>query len=217
MPIDDPLRPLSQIYEPDERRANLVGTMAEEYADLASMKLHDGVPLDVRQLFETAKNVSLYSWFVFRFHPVAESVGFAALELALNLRRSGASNLAPDHRSPGLSILLKDAYRESVLRDAGFPSREGYVYQAALQRKIVEAVLAGAENGEIAQPTEDELTAAQADFRLAEYLIALWPSVRNALAHGSPMLVPRSRSTLRLISEAINQLFVNVGSEDAGY
>lgn len=217
MPIDDPLKPLTKVYEPDERRANLVGTLTEEHADLASMTLHDGVPSDVHQLFETAKNVSLYSWFVFRFHPVAESVGFAALELALNLRRAGVSRLAPDHRSPGLSSLLQDAFRDGVLREIDFPSREAYVYQVALQRKIIEAVLARPEGGEIAPPTEDELTAVQADFRLAEYLTTLWPSVRNALAHGSPMLVPRSRTTLRMISEAINQLFVNVGSEDARY
>ena len=95
MSIDDPLKPLAEICHPDERRANIVGTLPAEYMDLASMRLNDGIPEIAAQLFETAKNVSLYSWFVYRFHPVAESVAFSALELALNLRKTAYALTAP--------------------------------------------------------------------------------------------------------------------------
>jgi len=89
MTIDDPLKSLVEVMHPDPRRSNIVGTLQDEHDDLASIRLNDGVPLVVAQLFETAKNVSLYSWFVYRFHPVSELVAFSALELALNLRKAG--------------------------------------------------------------------------------------------------------------------------------
>src|SRR5437016_6608279 len=123
MIVDDPLKPLAEIYNPDPRRANIVGTLAAEHADLASIRLNDSVPDIAAQLFETAKNVSLYSWFVYRFHPVAESVAFAALELALNLRKSGLTLLPPDFRSLGLSKLLREAIDTGLLSETGFPSR----------------------------------------------------------------------------------------------
>ena len=94
MSIDDPLKALEEILKPDPRRPHLVGTLAEEHADLATISLNDAVPVIVAQLFETAKNVSLYSWFVYRFHPVSESVAFSALELALNLRKTGLTRMA---------------------------------------------------------------------------------------------------------------------------
>lgn len=51
---------------------------------MSELTLHSGVPVAVLQTFETAKNVSLYSWFVYRFHRVAELVVYSALEFALS-------------------------------------------------------------------------------------------------------------------------------------
>jgi hypothetical protein len=205
--IDDPLKPLAEVLLPDGRRANLVGTLAEEHADLDSIQLHAGVPLDVRQLFETAKNVSLYSWFVFRFHPVAESSALACLELALNLRATGLERLPDAFRSPSLSTLLKAAIESGVIGEDRFPSREAYLRQAAHMRKLAQLVLSGSDNAEMADPTEDELKQADAEVSMTNHLRSLFPTIRNAMAHGSPRLTPMSRSTLRLVSEAINQLF----------
>ncbi len=41
---------------------------------LLELQITDRAPANVRQLFETAKNVALYTWFVFRFHQVNELV-----------------------------------------------------------------------------------------------------------------------------------------------
>jgi hypothetical protein len=100
--IEDPMKALSEIYKPDVRQANLVGDLSDIHAVLSQMVLHEEVPPNVRQLFETAKNVSLYSWFVYRFHQVAELVAFSALELALKERAGRAEFTPHTARIPGL-------------------------------------------------------------------------------------------------------------------
>lgn len=57
MDIDDPLKPLADVYRADARRSAFVGRLANELEELASISLHAGVPDDVRQ---DSKNVSLY-------------------------------------------------------------------------------------------------------------------------------------------------------------
>jgi hypothetical protein len=47
MDVDDPLKPLAEIHSADVRRANLVGTLVQGHADLTSIELHAGMPLDV--------------------------------------------------------------------------------------------------------------------------------------------------------------------------
>ena len=54
MSIDDPLKPLAEIFHPDARRPNLIGTLHDEHADLASIRLNHGAPEIAAQLFETA-------------------------------------------------------------------------------------------------------------------------------------------------------------------
>lgn len=210
MSVEDPLKALSEIGRPDVRRANIVGTLSQEHDDLANIQLNDGVPDIAAQLFETAKNVSLYSWFVYRFHPVAESVAFAALELALNLRKSGLSLLPPDFRSPGLLKLLREAIDNGVLFDTGFSSRPAFAAQAARFAIIAQHVSEGRDGTAIPEQSEQGIALAASQVSLTRHLMELWPQIRNTLAHGSPRLTPNSRQTLRLVAEAINQLFPRV-------
>ncbi|MBK1877970.1 hypothetical protein [Pelagicoccus mobilis] len=46
-------------------------------------KLIDTVPEKVQVQFETAKNLYLYAWFVYRFYPVAERQALSTLEMGL--------------------------------------------------------------------------------------------------------------------------------------
>jgi hypothetical protein len=212
MSIDDPLKPLEEIYQPDPRRPNIVGGLVDEYAELSSIRLHDGVPSIAAQLFETAKNVSLYSWFVYRFHPVAESVAFSALELALNLHKTGLSLLPPDFRSEGLSRLLREAIGNGVIRESEFPSQPAIVTDSA-RMALIARMMAGNRDGVgTPRPAERDMSPASYEVSLTQHLVILWPQVRNTLAHGSPRLTPNSRQTLRLVAETINQLFPQDGS-----
>ncbi|HZT04574.1 MAG TPA: hypothetical protein VFA39_20160 [Steroidobacteraceae bacterium] len=207
MPVEDPLRSLAEVHSPDPRRQFIVGTLADEHAALSTICLHDGVPEPVAQLFETAKNVSLYSWFVYRFHPVSESVGFGALELALNLRKTGLLLLPDDFRSPGLSKLLREAVENGWIRDQEFPSRPAYAQHAAHLAAIAKIIEAGTPSVSLQDVIPGDMDQGLEAISLTKHILELWPKVRNTLAHGSPRLTPNSRRTLRLVAESINQLF----------
>ena len=56
----------------------------ERYAKpIQDIKLHSNVPESILIHFETAKNLALYAWNVYRFTPVAELYAYISIELAL--------------------------------------------------------------------------------------------------------------------------------------
>src|ERR1700685_3559392 len=91
------LRPAEYVCEPDPRSTMFVridrqnGTsrvieLADHYEQISEYVLHAGAPQEIVLQFETARNVYLYAWFVYRFYPVAEHLSLACLELALRER-----------------------------------------------------------------------------------------------------------------------------------
>ena len=89
--VDDPLRPLGDVTEPDPREASLATSLAGLHANISTLVLHENVPVGVRQLFETAKNARLYTYFVYRFHQVAEMLAYQTLERALREKQKRLS------------------------------------------------------------------------------------------------------------------------------
>jgi hypothetical protein len=207
--LDDPLKSLAQIAAPDERQPFLVGSLEAVHAELSELELHRGVPRNVRQLFEAAKNVSLYSWFVYPFHQVAELIALASLEFALRTRDGFVEWDTSERKKPGLSQLLHKARRERWLTNAAFPSRRWMAIERA-SLKLVRAAMPGMTEGEtreVRDPTEAEIMDAMSGIDVVQILVETAPKLRNNLAHGSSTLHPNSRTTLRLVAEAISQLF----------
>lgn len=79
------LRPPEYVGEPDPRSTVYVridrtdGTsrpmeLADHHELISAYALHEGVPHEIVVHFETARNVYLYAWFVYRFYSVAEGV-----------------------------------------------------------------------------------------------------------------------------------------------
>lgn len=88
------LRRLEDICRPDERYLNRVDidhatgavtptTVESIYVLVEDIKLGAGVPDEVRSHFEIARNLTLYSWFVYSFNVVAGMQAFASLEMAV--------------------------------------------------------------------------------------------------------------------------------------
>jgi len=88
------LRPAEYVCRPDPRNMMFVrvdltkGTsrpieLADHHEQISAYALHAGVPQEIVLQFDTARNVYLYAWFVYRFYPVAEHQSLACLELAL--------------------------------------------------------------------------------------------------------------------------------------
>ncbi len=215
--LQDPLKPLAEIFKPDERQAFMVGTLEELHAELTSLVLTENVPLDVRQQFETAKNARLYAYFAFRFHQVAEMVGYQALEMALrsrwNIEEQQLAGLGrPTREAPMLAGLLKHAAASGWIRNEGFSgarSRAENAVRAEIQAAAMEYLKAHPEIEEIElrEPTTAEVDEKQMSVDVVGLVIKFLPEFRNTFAHGSPMLVPNGIGKFRDICDAINMVF----------
>ncbi|HUR40596.1 MAG TPA: hypothetical protein VM240_05445 [Verrucomicrobiae bacterium] len=203
----DELKALSAICEPDTRQAYLSTSLAGSHAELAAIQLRPTVPVEIRRLFETAKNVSLYSWFVYPFHQVAEMTSFSALEYALRIRAKVPKDMK---RPPGLSELLQQAKTKGWF-SKDWAIRRSMGVERARERRSKEAMdlmhRTGAAEVEVADPTEEEIAQATASVDVVQILVDRTPRLRNNLAHGSTRLDSSSTWTLRFVGEAINQLF----------
>jgi hypothetical protein len=52
--------------------------LADHHEQISRYALHAGLPQEIVEQFEMARNVYLYAWFVYRFYPVAEHHSLAA-------------------------------------------------------------------------------------------------------------------------------------------
>jgi hypothetical protein len=95
--IMEKLKPLSEVCRPDIRYRSRVdldkatGAISETtieslYSLIERLTLRPTVPDEVRNHFETAKNLALYSWFVYSFNVVAAMHAFSSLEMALRMK-----------------------------------------------------------------------------------------------------------------------------------
>lgn len=185
------LEPLAELMVPDARQLSFgymnartgecrKRTLEDHYSRIAALSLHDAAPAAVREHFETARNLMVYSWFVYEFIMVAEFHTSASLELALR-ERLGRT----DRRSaPGLRGLLREAIDRGLVRDDGV-------------RPLPDGALTPPNHS---QPVGDPQ-------EYVKTLVDAVSAIRNELAHGSSMLWPGGYSGLRITAALINQLF----------
>lgn len=126
------LRPAKCIHEPDPRNASTVwvdqasgiirSIQASDLHDaVAGFVLNPSVPEDILQHIETVKNLYLYSWFIYRFQPVAEMQSLACLEFALRVRLADEIKARKlKEKRPGLQRLMRYAIDHSLVKNEGF-------------------------------------------------------------------------------------------------
>ncbi len=110
-----PLKPLAEILQADPRFASDMMLSEGEwrpvrfedhYALVQATELHRGIPDEVQETFDRARNVVLFAWFCYGLLVVAEMQAFSALELGLKLRlRADGWN----KKSRGLVYLIAEA------------------------------------------------------------------------------------------------------------
>lgn len=232
------LRPPESACEPDPRSRFLVRvhletgearekTLADHHADIEGVTLHNGVPEDVLIQFETARNLYLYAWFVYRFYPVSERHALSCLEYALRdthgerhraeweakeqqRRDQNPETKKRKYPRPNLFHLLEYAIQCGTVRNEGFSawhrnaeirSRERY---AAEKRKEME------EKGLDQIEYDDADAVITNEDRNFDYVLRLpeiLSNVRNDYSHGSKTLHNHGIITLTIVSEIINQLY----------
>jgi len=173
-------------------------TIEDHYSDVSGLALSGGVPEEVRLHFDTARNLLLYSWFVWRFRSVSMLYAYAGLELALRLRCTQAGLIDPDD-TPGLSYLLKKAMEwcwidVSKLTEFKTIDRN---QRAALERRRP------VPGDEVALHWAPQVDPGE----FAEMLFKYIPDLRNELAHGTNSQWGNPFVTLLTCRDLIDQLY----------
>lgn len=241
----DYLRTPNNMFNPDPRSEAFsilreqglrAKALQDQYGTVAKLVLHDGVPREVIVKFETAKNLNLFSWFVYRFHSAARSHAYECLELALR-KRFGAEVLALEQKRrrekyeqqlrsnpnakppqpideakfrPGMSRLLEHAIDSGTLRNENFIAWQSKTMVRAQTRNDLETIKKMIELG-LSQLEVDksdvQITDEDCEHDYLAGLLRSIPWLRNHYAHGTTALDNHSLSALRVVSEIINQIF----------
>ncbi|MHB1237830.1 MAG: hypothetical protein ACYCY7_09730 [Gallionella sp.] len=204
------IRTPERVCEPDPRTQRVI---EDQYETIASFKLNESVPEGVVIHFETAKNLYLYAWFVYRFYSVAEHYVLATLEFALRERFPDLVNEQAAKRGLGLKRLLKYAIENGYLKNELFSTRERWAWKRAEMRHSIEM------SQKLMASGLDKIEYSDSDVMVTqEDLDSDWlgvfqetiPEIRNIHAHGSGHLYPAPvRHTFEMVSEIINQLYPN--------
>lgn len=149
MDPSESLRGPTRALEPDPRTCYLVEldvhtqvpqpiTLASQHDSVACFNLNAFVPEKVAIHFETAKNLYLYAWFVFRFYAVAEQQALTSLEFALKDRLGNYVRELEEKTAEtvprGLGKLLSQARANGFIRNEALQGREGWALEAAKHR-----------------------------------------------------------------------------------
>lgn len=206
----DQLRDAISAFEPDARA---VSTMVEQHADVSQFELLPTVPADIRIHFETAKNLYLYAWFVYRFYPVVEQQALITLEFALRerLALSYPAKYGPASTwVPSLTKMLETARKDGLISNAGMRATQRWALRRARDRVSNEATRRLIESdAEFVEYELDGVTPEQQDYRddVLTIFTDTLPAIRNTYAHGSSMLHSTVLGTFEIVTDLINQLF----------
>lgn len=183
------LKPLTEIYDPDERNIWRNYKLEHLHAIASEFKLNPSVPENVRFQFEVARHAYVYCYFYQPLSSAAELYSILAVELALRIKFEASPRSTAQKNDPGLRKLLETAVEEGWIVDAGFDIEH------------IERVLT--EDG-----IEDRTLPPERARKNTDIILEFLPERRNSLAHGSPTLTIEIVSTsLQRAAEIINQLF----------
>jgi hypothetical protein len=193
------LKPLNEVMLADPRFENHSITSAGGRRKFAIADLHERisisvlrpeVPEDVRRQFEIARNLMLYSWFVYEFHIVAEQHAYGALERALRIVLPGETRTIGKKVLPQtLGHLLRTAKEKRLI----VPERLSF-WQWLVKRREQE-------------PEPEKLPPLDLTYWF-EQVVKTLPDMRNNLAHGGFRLyLGGAFTTGEICADFINALF----------
>ncbi|CAE6938401.1 hypothetical protein R69608_05089 [Paraburkholderia nemoris] len=189
-------------------------SLAAHHRDISAIQLAIGVPEAVAIQFETARNLYLYAWHVYRFFPVAQSQALFTLEFGLRVRlpdRLPERYQHPRQQQPMLAGLLGYAIDQGLIRNKGFRRWHLAAEGRARHRRSMETLQTMIDQQlESIQVDEDQpvnTTPDDQSWDLVQILRKSLPSLRNELAHGSSMLTNQVLGTIELVAEILSQIY----------
>lgn len=207
MNVDDPLKPLNEIFEAD--RDFFEESVVDRHKALSLIVVNEDVPKNVSQLIEAAKNISLYSYYVYRLHQPAELFGFIAFELALKERAKLEDEIIkPDTLMGHINYAVDNKWLDS--RDD--PDLIERAVENARRSNFIDVADFLEGDASMLEPTIDQIDKQIEDLSSnsnQKELIHTTRHLRNALAHDGGYLAPSSVSSLIATVKLINKLFKN--------
>ena len=200
----DRLKPIEEVFDSDPRHKFFIVydeikrndrplEINDLYLDLQEFILNPNVPEKVKTHFDTARNLYLYSWFVYRFYPVAELQAYASLEFALKEKFKKEKLKTPI----GLRLLLNNALEKGWIRDEGIRHYHRIDKRRNEYKTLVQDVY----------DFEQERVNNQSTNEYVKILVDNLPSLRNTIAHGSSYLTNRVYLAFEICCDLINQLY----------
>ena len=193
------LKPLAELCAPDERQSSFSVRdsvtpgfrpikIDDIYDRAASIKLHAGVPEQIRSHFAASQNLLAFSWYYYPFNVTAQFLAYVSVESALKARYPGG-------KRPSFRGLVRRAVRQGLVKDSGF----SHIQEAEERASTMEQAW---------YQQQQQVTP------YVEVLIETMPSLRNSLAHGEYMLHMHGATHVRICAEFINQLFSEPSPND---
>ena len=207
----DELRNPQNACLPDPRLKNDAPDMHARWRAISALNFNADVPEAVVQHFETAKNVFLYAWFVYRFHMVAEQYVLSTLEFALRERiLQENSNKLKKHIGSGLKKMLVIAREQAWISNKRFEPGFELAQRNAMDRYKNKMIDLMNEHG-LSEITLDystvEITEEDWSYNWIEHFESILPQLRNEHAHGTSNLYPTVFGTFEIVHNLIEQLF----------
>lgn len=207
------LRDVALMHDRDPRHGAMSSVDAHHQL-MADLRLHSTVPEHLRISFDTARNLYLYAWHVYRFYPVAEAQALVTLEAGL--REVMPYRLPPAYQRPKqeramLFGLVNHAIDIGLIRNEGFSRWHRAAAQSARERatwarlEVMERL--GLQELEIDPHEPVDVIPEDEGWDLLDVLRRSLSTRRNAHAHGEGGLTPSVYGTLELVCEILNQVF----------
>jgi hypothetical protein len=218
------LRDSESALLPDPRTSFFVGqvtpSLAAHHVVIDAIRLSAAVPEPIAIQFETARNLYLYAWHVYRFYMVAKVQALTTLELGLRTclpDRLPEPYQRPRQKQPMLAGMLGYAIDHCMIQNEGFRRWHEAAEHSARQRRSFEIVRAMIEQQlemmEYDETAPVEITPEDQRWDLVAVLRESLPHTRNTLAHGSTMLTNQVLGTIELVAEILGQLYPSPTNE----
>lgn len=210
---EDALKSIDCLHLPDPRNENF--SIESWHGCVAQITLSYTVPVAVRQIFENAKNIALYSYYSYRLHQAAEIIGYMALESALKekyeLERSRLQHKRPRSFNDYIEIALAEKWVSDDRMVSFWVVAEDAVRER-LTRDMIRSGEIGKEPVPSPTPSEEEILAELRAMRVAEKALHGKRRIRNMYLHEDTGLSDTSAEVLADLAELINQIFERDGS-----
>ncbi|WP_233451441.1 hypothetical protein [Paraburkholderia caribensis] len=189
-------------------------SLAAHHGDIAAVQISANVPEKVAIQFETARNLYLYAWHVYRFFPVAQRQALSTLEFGLRSRFPGrlpSQYQSSRNKHPMLAGLLRYAIDQGFIRNEDFSRWHQVVQNRARERRSMESFRYMVDKQiDCMQFDENEpvsVTAEDQQWDLVQVLRDSLPALRNELSHGSTFLTNQVLGTIEVVGEILSQIY----------